>query len=68
MADNLVGPLAQTPLVPGMKIVLEALHPSTGASVAGVQISNVVISGVPLLGAGGGAEFIETGPPRLIPA
>lgn len=47
MPDNLVGPLAQTPLRSGMQIVLEALHPDTGAAVGGVIISDVVISGIP---------------------
>lgn len=69
MADNLIAPLAQTPLIGGMRVVLESLDPDTGAAVTGVDISQVTISGVPLAigSAGGGDQFIETGQPILIP-
>lgn len=45
MADNRMAPLVPLELLPGARIVLEALDPFTGASVSGVTISNVVISG-----------------------
>jgi hypothetical protein len=48
-----------------MVVRLEALDPDTGVAVAGVTISDVVISGEAI--ADGSALFIETGPPRLIP-
>jgi hypothetical protein len=65
MADNLQGGLVVTPLKSGMVVRLEALHPDTGAAVAGVTISDVVISGEAITDAT--TLFIETGPPRLIP-
>ena len=65
MADNVVGPMAVIRLTAGMVVTLEALHPDTGATVPGVTISDVVISGESLTDTG--TLFIETGPPRLIP-
>lgn len=65
MADNLQAPLARVPLPPGTRIVLEAIDPATGAAVAGVVISDVVITGRPLVT--GDTAFIEVGPARLIP-
>ena len=59
MADNLIGPMAQMPLRPGMRIVLEALDPDTGAAISGVVISDVVISGV--AGVGTEVEPVEVG-------
>lgn len=65
MADNLIGPMIDTPLYGGMQVVLEAIHPDTGAAVSGVVVSNVVISGVPILN--DSDVFIEVGAARLIP-
>lgn len=47
MPDNLMAPLARTPLTAGCRIVMEAVDPTTGAAVSGVTVSQVVISGVP---------------------
>lgn len=48
MADNLQSGMAQPKLFPGMKVVLEAVDPATGVAIAGVTISQVVISGDPI--------------------
>lgn len=51
MADNQQAGMGQPSLVPGMRIVLEALDPDNGDVNFDVDISDVVISGDPEPGA-----------------
>lgn len=67
MAIDYQAGMAQPELTPGMKIVLEAVDPTTGDVLTDVTISDVVISGVKL--ASTGNELIEDvlGLPTYVP-
>lgn len=70
MADNLIGPLASTPLQAGARIVLEALDPDSGNEVNDVIVSQVVISGIGSA-AGAGDSLLDEIPrftPEELPA
>lgn len=65
MAEPLISPFPRIGLEPGMQIVFEAVSPTTGATVAGVTVSEVRIY------AGDAASGEETldvsGPFMLVP-
>lgn len=65
--DQLMAPLPQIDLQPGMKVVLEAIDPTTGLAVAGVTVSKVAVYGTttttgPDLGLGSGPFMLVPGP------
>lgn len=67
MPDNVSSGMSQPTLVPGMVIVLEALDPSAGDNIAGVIISDVVISGTPADDFGDEGGNTNSGPYMLVP-
>lgn len=63
---TLQAPLPTLRLAAGMKLKLEAVHPTTGAAVAGVNVSHWAIFGSsPSLEESG--EVLDTGPYMLVP-
>lgn len=63
--DQLMAPLPQITLEPGMQIVFEAINPTTGAAVNGVTVKGITIYGTNA--AGGDGLSLTPGPFMLVP-
>lgn len=63
---TLQAPMPMIRLLPGMKLKLEAINPTTGQAVAGVSASEWTIYGVDALEAGAGGD-LSSGPFMLVP-
>ena len=63
--DQLMAPLPQITLEPGMQIVFEAISPTTGLAITGVTVKGIAIYGTDE--AGGEPTVLTPGPFMLVP-